>query len=62
MQDPVSGSDPCGDQGSTVVDLVAGTFGTRVVSTFGTGSRDDSVLPYRSRPYRTLRGAVDALT
>ena len=46
MRDPVSGSDPCGNQGSTVSDLLAGTFGTLFVGTFGTDSGDD---PY----YRT---------
>jgi hypothetical protein len=45
MRDPVSGSDPRGNQGSTVADLLAGTFGTLFVMTFGISSRDDPVLP-----------------
>ena len=62
MRDPVSGSDPCGEQGSTVFGLLAGTFGTLSVGTFGTDSADDAALPYRSCLYRTLQGMVEALT
>ena len=62
MRDPVSGSDPCDVQGSTVFGLLAGTFGTLFMGTFGTGSVDTLVLPYRSYLDRTLRGTVEALT
>jgi hypothetical protein len=45
-----------------VTDISLGIFGTPSVRTFGIGSRDDSVLPYRSYLDGTLRGAVKALT
>jgi len=45
MRDPVSGADPYGDQGSTVFDLLAGTFGTLYVRTFGTRQRDRPCAP-----------------
>jgi hypothetical protein len=39
-RDSVSGSDPRGDQSSTLFDLLTGTFGTLFVRTFGTQQRD----------------------